>query len=663
MSVKLRLTCIIVTLTCLMACQDNDGYPNKRTDKERQTYQALNDSMQHLSTKALTLIRQQMEEADDSLTWYDYYLMYGRHYLLTANHDSVVPYAERTLRFANRQQQTPRTRGLAALANSTLASYHYLLHHESDTVIRLYHQAYQLMMESDIKESLPDMSANLGDAYVAQGNLAEGSRWYRRALYLNDSLALPQKQTLTLYMGLGRIYTTVGDFEQARSYYERTDRQFDEMKPNMQSYFLNNYGNYFYFRQQYPQALQTFRRLKAHLERHKAQDNFDMFLCKINMADVFLNLGQTDSASLYVDEAEQYFKEQQVNVGVYYAQTIRIGIALKEKRLKDVERILQEAQGTDVADHDMKAIRHRYLNQYYAAIGDYKKAYAGLRSHIMYTDSTAYRLKNMRSEDILTRLTEDTIRLHHQLALKEKEDYHQKERQWGITTLAMTIIIILLFILWGSQEHKRRLQTSLDIMMLRLQNARQRISPHFVFNVLNSEITKSNEDVSHHLSMLAQLIRTNLDLTHNNYITLAEELDFVSQYIDIERETLNGDFDFSIEAPERAVLESIMTPSMLVQILTENALLHGLKNKEGEKKLTIRVETDDQETRISVIDNGPGFDIRQYSSHRSRTGLNIIRTTVSAVNEENKKHKMRFDIHNDNGCHAILTIPKNIKLP
>ena len=48
-------------------------------------------------------------------------------------------------------------------------------------------------------------------------------------------------------MGLGRIYTSLGDFDQARDFYEMTDRRFGELKPNMQSYFLNNYGNYYYF--------------------------------------------------------------------------------------------------------------------------------------------------------------------------------------------------------------------------------------------------------------------------------------------------------------------------------------------------------------------------------------------------------------------------------
>ncbi len=160
--------------------------------------------------------------------------------------------------------------------------------------------------------------------------------------------------------------------------------------------------------------------------------------------------------------------------------------------------------------------------------------------------------------------------------------------------------------------------------------------------------------------MMSKLIRSNLDMSSRNYVTLAEELDFVRQYVAIERMLIGEDFEFTVNAPEHELLRSIIVPSMLIQILVENAIQHGLKNQLGHKVLTITVDAADEETRISVTDNGPGFDIRQYNSERSRTGLNIIRTTISSINQENKKLKMRFDIHNDNGCHATITIPKNI---
>nr|MCR5512943.1 histidine kinase [Prevotella sp.] len=276
-------------------------------------------------------------------------------------------------------------------------------------------------------------------------------------------------------------------------------------------------------------------------------------------------------------------------------------------------------------------------------------------------DSTRNEVQQMRTADILTRLAEDTIRLHHQLQLEQSQLKYTQTRTmvWGIS--ALLVIVILAWFLYYNNQRKRRLQQQLNIQTLRLSNVRQRVSPHFVFNVLNSRIANTNPEETDQLMMLARLIRTNLDLTGKNVVTLAEELDFVKQYVAIERQLIGEEFMFDINAPAQNILEQIRIPSMLIQILVENAILHGLKNKEGQKLLTIHVETDDQNTRISVIDNGPGFDIRQYNSNRSRTGLHIIRSTVSILNHENPQAHMHFDIKNDHGCHAILTIPRTIK--
>ena len=658
----LRLFALLTTLCWLYSCQTDGRYNDMRTPEEKQCYLSLYDSMQHKTPHALELIRQQMRASHDSLTFYDYYLMYGRHYLIDECPDSLLFYAERTLRFVNHlEEQTPRTRGLAAMATSAKASYHYLLHHHPDTAINLYHKAYRLMMQSDLMENLPDLSANLADAYVEKDNLTEASKWYRRALYLNDSLALPSQQTLSFYMGLGRIYTSLGDFDQARDFYEMTDRRFGELKPNMQSYFLNNYGNYYYFRKDYRQALTTFRRLKAHIESYHAEQNFDMFLCKVNMADVFLNLHQLDSARLYVREAEEYFKAHQVEIGVHYAKTIRLGIALEEKQYGEIESILNEAPEMVNLQGDIYDILRKYLSRYYAAIGDYKRAYTGLQGNLQDHETSDRRRTSLRSSDIMMRLTEDTIRLHHQLELQRRETRYVKMSRAAWAIFGLLVIITLAFALWYNYERKRRLQLRLDMLTLRMANARQRISPHFVFNVLNSRMKGPDCQEKDQLMMLAKLIRTNLDLTRQNIVTLAEELDFVKQYICIERQLLGEDFTFRINVPESDELEQIKMPSMLVQILTENAILHGLKNKEGQKQLTILVEIDNEKARITVSDNGPGFDIRHYNGKRSRTGLNIIRTTVNVINQENPRHKVHFDIRNDNGCHAILTIPRHIK--
>lgn len=181
-------------------------------------------------------------------------------------------------------------------------------------------------------------------------------------------------------------------------------------------------------------------------------------------------------------------------------------------------------------------------------------------------------------------------------------------------------------------------------------------------NVLNNKIIKSEKQEADELMELTKLIRTNLDMSCRLEVTLREELDFVRKYVDVERRLMGEDFNFQVMIDDAVDLEQTMIPSMFVQILTENALVHGLKGWEGSKRLVIQVRREENESvRVMITDNGPGFDARAVAS-KQRTGLNIIRQTISMYNECHRQ-QMRFQMHNRKdkdgkvlGCEADLLI-------
>ena len=71
-------------------------------------------------------------------------------------------------------------------------SYYHKFHYNPHETIDLYHKSYECIMGSDMEYRLPDVCANLGDAYVAVNDMPHAAMWYRRALYLSDSLAPAQ---------------------------------------------------------------------------------------------------------------------------------------------------------------------------------------------------------------------------------------------------------------------------------------------------------------------------------------------------------------------------------------------------------------------------------------------------------------------------------------
>jgi len=514
---------------------------------------------------------------------------------------------------------------------------------------------------------MPDVCANLGDAYVFDNNLPQAALWYRKALFIADSLHMPKEQTASLYMGLGRIYLLLEDYEATVKCYQQTEKYFSDLSLNLQAYFLNNYGNYYYYTKDYHTSLKKFLMLKKLLEKHGKHETFSMYLCKLNLADVYLNLNQLDLSEKYLDEAENYMRKNADESAIYYCNTIRIGQAVKKKDWNAVSRIMEGEKSDEQMDFSLRQIRHQYMEEYYKAKGDYRQAYHIMKADDLMQDSLAHNLTHMRSVDIMQRFAQDTLQLHHRIAIEHKNVEIQQARSFIYLIVGILLVLILSAALFVVRYRRKQEAAKLNIMNLKLNNARNRISPHFVFNVLNNKIVNSDKKEANELLELAKLIRANLDMSLQMQTSLRKELEFVRQYVLVESRLIEDDFKFDVQIDETIDQDKVMIPSMFVQILAENAFVHGLKGWEGEKRLLIQVQKGQKEdVRITVEDNGPGFDATRMALQH-RTGLNIIRQTIAIVNERNK-NKIIFQMHNKVdadgkvlGCQCTFFIPINIK--
>ncbi len=632
----------------------------------------IDDSLKNNSSPQIRKeIERGMATADDSLTYYEYYVRMGQYFCLSSTPDSMVEYIDRTIAFAKRQPESPQVNTLLAYAYNCQAANYHNFHKNPEGQVRLYRLACQYSLQSDTKDQTPKIWANLGDAYVSKNQLPEAAAWYRRALFLVDSLQLPHKENITLYMGLATIYQQLNDFDTSLKYFQQTERYFDEMPLNMQAYYLNNYGNYYYYKKDYPNSLKKFLRMRQLLERNHKTDTFDMYLCKLNMADVYLNLDSIALSEKYLAETEPFMTANHDLVAVYYCNTIHIGQEVKKGNMAAVSVILnkEKAEFPNLKDDDiafnLRQIRNHYLREYYKAKGDYRSAYLNLKADQAMIDSLEHNRVNMRASEVMERFTQDTLRLHHSLEMEHKTAEVQKANLIALAAVAFVLLVGLVFVLKWMQSRKRLEEDKLRIMQLKLASARNRISPHFVFNVLNNKIVNAEQQEANELMSLTKLIRANLDMSCRQEVSLSEELEFVNQYVDVEKYLLGDDFTYCQEVDKNVQLDQVFLPSMFVQILVENAFVHGLKGWEGSKQLLVKVSRAlDGSTQIAVVDNGPGFDIRSVG--KKRTGLSIITQTIAIVNEHNRgRGKISFSLHNltnaegkVTGCEAMLSINK-----
>ncbi len=665
-----KVSFVFFAILLWVACDNNLN--TKKSTEIIESLSILDDSIVERSPQVPEMIRQGLANAHDSIEWYSYYIRWAAYYTLSSTPDTLLTFTRKTINFAENKAlaksvlEQRRLNTLLGSAYELEAGYyqHYMM--LTDTVVKLRQNAIELTKRGEMPENLPLICGNMADVCSMQNNLPEASAWYRKALQLADSLHSGSEVKTSLFMGLGRIYTSLSDFENAKIYYEQVEKNLDNMPPHEKLYFLNNYGNYFYYQKDYPAALEKFKQMESELHKIKGEDTFEMYLCLVNMGDVYLNLGETEKALECIDKAEPFFREKMVSEGVYYCQVIRFGVAVSKNDFKEAERLLPLVTANKKVQEGITNIRNRYVFDYYQKTGQTDKALSLLQRSDEIEDSIVRNKIRMRASEIMMRMSEDTLRLRHQLEMAEQKAATQRAYT-GMAILAIIVIVLIALIrLWWGQIKKRQTLQEINLLKLRLLGVRQRVSPHFVFNVLNHRIAHADAQEEKEIMKLVKLIRANLDMSQNVLIPLSEELKFVKDYVSLERELMDN-LQYTVDVDPKAKVSEMIVPSMFVQILAENAIKHGLKGLKGKKKLNIKVEMQEKSYRVIVTDNGRGCDCRAVNGSSTGNGLSIIRQTIDVFNIRNQEVPMLLDIRtltDDGGqaagCEATLTVPLQI---
>ena len=142
----------------------------------------------------------------------------------------------------------------------------------------------------------------------------------------------------------------------------------------------------------------------------------------------------------------------------------------------------------------------------------------------------------------------------------------------------------------------------------RLDFLQSQINPHFLFNTLNSLVTLADLEgagkTRHVLLRLSHLMKYNLNSIHR-MVSLKDELDLVTSYMEIQKVRFGGRIQFEIDAAPD--VRSVQVPSMILQPIVENAVVHGLEPREEGGMVSIKVFHIQQEIVISVSDDGVGM--------------------------------------------------------
>lgn len=230
-----------------------------------------------------------------------------------------------------------------------------------------------------------------------------------------------------------------------------------------------------------------------------------------------------------------------------------------------------------------------------------------------------------------------------------KVDFTLQEHFWQSLAFMIFIVLIASFsfykiavIVTKQQKDKeqQRLLTRNKILMLEQQALQAMMNPHFVFNVMNSIQhyinTKDTSSANKILTGFARLIRKNLDICTKSFISLEEEIEYLTLYLSLEKKRFGEKFNYSIHIDENIDQDETMIPSMILQPYIENAIWHGLMPKEegGTINIVINHHLTDA-LLIQIIDDGIGIDNSlqtKRADHESK-GMNLTQERINLINQ------------------------------
>ncbi|MCB0580485.1 MAG: histidine kinase, partial [Phaeodactylibacter sp.] len=159
------------------------------------------------------------------------------------------------------------------------------------------------------------------------------------------------------------------------------------------------------------------------------------------------------------------------------------------------------------------------------------------------------------------------------------------------------------------QQERARLEQ--EMSELKQSALRAQMNPHFIFNCLSSIqnfILEGDKDQAvQYLSRFARLIRATLHASMEAEVPLEDEVQMLEHYLELEQLRFGHKFDFTIEVDGDIDTYDTVIPPLLLQPYVENAIIHGLADKERDGTITIRFTQDNGRLRMSVTDNGMGI--------------------------------------------------------
>lgn len=626
----------------------------------------IEDSLKNGNSEAAKrIIAQHMSETKDSDTYYRWLTVQNRVWYAEMNADSMTTVSNRIHNYLmqHKDKLNDTRRLIWGEWYKTSGVYQSAILGRPDSAV-IYNEKAINMLQTLKYENELRLTAMTNQAYYywMWGKYDKSVEGYIKALELADSIGKSEADKTPILLGISSVYTFMGNYDRSNYWWNQCEKQLPGMIKSDQFIYYNDRGNDYYFQEKYEKARDCFSQAAA-LTKDEEAKAWDYYTSLTNLGEVYVCLGIADSAKTFLNKADSFFHKVDFTPILYSIETSKIKLEMLKGDASQALQMLKQSKTVDPQIATARLQRIKAAEQILRQTGKYREAYEANQQLNALNDSLQKQKTSMQFSTML-------LEYEHDKRLIEQQRTIEKTRAdqllaWGFFTVMLltAIILLVLFMLIKRRQRYNELRTREQIVLMRMENIRNRITPHFIYNALNHEVLAQMEGRKVDLNSLTQLLRRGVEQAGMFQTSLAEELRFVDYYVDIEGRQMGSDFNYSQEIANDVNTENVYLPSMTIQIFAENAIKHGLrpiKPSEGkQRRLLIKTTRENHATLVEVIDNGVG--LQNASNNGSLIGGKVVKQTIQLLNDNNV-NKISFGINNwekdgESGCRSWILLP------
>jgi tetratricopeptide (TPR) repeat protein/anti-sigma regulatory factor (Ser/Thr protein kinase) len=553
---------------------------------------------------------------------------------------------------------------------------------DNKTAIEYYFKGLKINQEINDKKWAAMIFANIGVMYEDNSDFPAALEFYFRALKIEEDNGYKNLAARTMG-NIGNVFNYQEDYKKSLEYYFRSLKLAESMQDLYQCGWTNsrigvvyaNQNNYPLAVEYYNKSLAFYRQIgdksegmarvlgslgNAYVKQKKYIDALETHLQSIEMEEEIghkqgLAIALKYIGQLYISLAENNEERMQLikNIAQKNRDIVYYIPADKKKCLGEALKYFDSSIAVSRQANLLVTIMECYKNidGVYRLMGNNKKILEFSDKYRTLKDSIFSNENNKRLVMMDMKKEYDTKSLIDSLKGAEKERITKMElnRQHIYILFGGTgilIIAILLGVTYKNISRRKQLLFEKKVSETEMTALRAQMNPHFIFNALNSIHTyikdNNNKLASSYLLRFSELTRIILENSLHQSVSLSEELHALELYLSLERVRLDEKMHYSIEVAANIDKNNILIPPLILQPFIENAILHGLEQKE--KGGIIKIEFSKHENMLHCIitDNGIGrkksgeAKKTTYAGKKESLGMRLTEQRIAIINKTKK---------------------------